>query len=210
MAMWTFRLLGFRVVVQSGFAILAGLFALLALQGGAGLVEAMMWPLVVFGSILVHELGHALTAQRLGLAVGDIELHMMGGEVTHARTQPARQLLISLAGPLAGLALGFAALALSRVVPDSSVLSVLVFVNIGWSIFNLLPVLPLDGGNALRAAIGLGTRESVALRITAGVGLLLASLGLAYALTAGRWWLTFLFGMFLWNNLQIFQQVRRL
>lgn len=207
--MWTFRLLGFQVVVQSGFAILAGLFALLALQGGAGLLEAMTWPVIVFGSILVHELGHAFTAQRLGLAVGNIELHMMGGEVSHARTRPGGQLLISLAGPIAGLALGSAALALSLVVPNSSVLSVLVFVNIGWSLFNLLPVLPLDGGNALRAAIGLGTRESVALRITAGIGFTLAALGLAYALTAGRWWLTFLFGMFLWNNLQILQHVRR-
>jgi len=207
--MWSFHLLGFRVVVQSGFAILAGLFALLALQGGAGLLQAMTWPIVVFGSILVHELGHAFTAQRMGLRVGDIQLHMMGGEVSHSRTEPARQLAISLAGPVAGLALGTAALALSLLLPNSSLLGVLVFVNIGWSFFNLLPVLPLDGGNALRAAIGLGARESVALRITAGIGLLLAGLGLAYALTAGRWWLTFLFGTFLWNNLQILQQVRK-
>lgn len=208
MPMWSFRLFGFRVVVQSGFAFLAGLFALLALQRGAGLVEAMMWPLVVFGSILVHELGHAFTAQRLGLRVGDIELHMLGGEVTHARTNPARQLLVSLAGPIAGLALGFAALGLSLVLPTNPILSVLVFVNIGWSLFNLLPVLPLDGGNALRAAIGLGTNEMGAIRITAGIGVVLAGLGLAYALSTTQWWLTFLFGMFLWNNLQILQQVR--
>jgi Zn-dependent protease len=209
MSMWAFRLFGFRVVVQSGFAFLAGLFALLALQRGAGLLEAMVWPVVVFGSILVHELGHALTAQRLGLRVGDIELHAMGGEVTHSRTVPSRQLLVSLAGPFAGLSLGLVALGLSWVVPGNAILPVLIFINIGWSVFNLLPVLPLDGGNALRAALGLGTSEVRALQITAGIGIVLAGLGLAYALAGSRWWLTFLFGMFLWNNLQILQQVRR-
>jgi Zn-dependent protease len=206
--MWTFRLLGFRVVVQTGFALLAGLFALLALQRGAGLLEALMWPLVVFASILVHELGHAFTAKGLGLRVGDIELHMLGGEVTHARTRPARQLLVSLAGPMAGLTLGIAAIGLSAVLPSNPILPVLVFVNVGWSLFNLLPVMPLDGGNALRAAIGLGTSEVNALRITAGIGIALAALGLAYALTNDEWWLLFLFGMFLWNNLQILQRVR--
>ena len=47
--------------------------------------------------------------------------------------------------------------------------------------------------------------ERRALRLTAGVGLAISALGLAYALTSGMMWITFLFGMFLWNNLQSFQ-----
>jgi Zn-dependent protease len=212
--MWTFPLFGFRVVVATSFLVVTGVFALIALQAGASLPEAMVWPIVVFGSILVHELGHAFVAQGFGLGVGEIHLHGLGGHVSHTRTGPARQLAISLAGPLAGILFGCLVLVFAWVgMPEDGApawltrtVDALLYVNIGWSLFNLLPVLPLDGGNALLAAsTAAGLTERRAVRLTAAVGFVLSTLGLGYALTAGLWWITFLFGMFLWNNLQNLQ-----
>jgi Zn-dependent protease len=212
--MWTFPLFGFRVVVASSFLVVVGVFGLIALQAGASPAEALVWPMVVFGSILVHELGHAFVAQGFGLGVGDIHLHGMGGHVTHTRTVPSRQLVISLAGPLAGILFGCLVLALAWfALPEHGTpgwldrtVDALLYVNIGWSLFNLLPVLPLDGGHALLAATtAAGVAERRAVRVTAAVGFAISTLGLGYALSVGAWWITFLFGMFLWTNLQNLQ-----
>ena len=153
-------------------------------------------------------------AQAFGLGVGNIELHGLGGQVSHTRTAPSRQLVISLAGPLAGFTFGCLVLLVSWVALPSHgtpgwlvrTVDALLYVNLGWSLFNLLPVLPLDGGNALLAAsTAVGLTEQRARRFTAAVGFAISTLGLGYALTAGLWWITFLFGMFLWNNLQNLQ-----
>ena len=123
-----------------------------------------IWVGVVFVSILVHELGHAFAARRYGL-VPSIRLHSLGGLTQWNRTRALsnrQSIWISFAGPLAGFALGglvHLAHPIFQVAPDwrlSVVYGDLLWVNIGWSLINLLPILPLDGGNIALALLARG------------------------------------------------------
>jgi Zn-dependent protease len=116
------------------------------------------WVVVVFISVLFHELGHALVGRRFGLSP-QITLYSMGGLTSWSEAKeisPAKNLAISLAGPAAGFLLGgicfVAGPALLSTAP-SELFTVayrdLIWVNIGWGVFNLLPILPLDGGHVL-------------------------------------------------------------
>lgn len=122
----------------------------------AELAQALLSGLIFFGSILVHELGHAFAGRRLGLAPQSILIHGFGGLCTYGRSPKAKEGLISAAaGPGAGLALGFLCLGLHAVLPDSvprpltQLLGDAIFFNLFWSVFNLLPMYPMDGGMAL-------------------------------------------------------------
>jgi stage IV sporulation protein FB len=172
----SFKLLDFRVDILPSFFVLLGIYALFEIAAGTPL-DAIQWGVVLLVSILLHELGHGVAARRFGLRVGAIQLHMMGGHVTHEPTKPSRQLAISLAGPGAGLLLGLGTLAVAQVVPptpfSASLVEDLVYVNIGWSLVNLLPLYPLDGGMGLQAALGVYWGERRAVRTTARVGVVL-------------------------------------
>jgi len=126
------------------------------------------WLVVVFISVLFHELGHALIGRRFGLSP-QITLYSMGGLTSWSEVieiSPAKHLAISLAGPTAGFLLGgicfVAGPTLLRAMP-SELFTVayrdLIWVNIGWGIFNLLPILPLDGGHVLVTLEGWLTRK---------------------------------------------------
>lgn len=130
------------------------------------------WIGVVFVSVLVHELGHAMVGRAFG-GSPEIRLEAFGG-VTFPRFRerpgPGRQFLLSVAGPLVGLVPGAAAYALLRYwPPDAGSISAwamaqFIWVSILWAVFNLLPILPLDGGNMLLALLeGVRRRPSVAL-----------------------------------------------
>lgn len=153
----TFDLFGFPVTVQNGMLILAGIYLLMGVQSRQPIPDVVVGIVVIFASILWHELGHAFAARRLKLGPIDITLHGFGGYTRHAASdRPWKNLVVSLAGPANGLAVGLLALpAYLRV--DSgllgSVLWQFVFVNVFWSLFNLLPMVPLDGGNALLSGL---------------------------------------------------------
>ena len=212
---WTFSLLGFRVRVVPFFWLLPVVFMLSELQAQAPLYDVLSWPLIIFVSIIVHELGHALVARRFGLRVGDIELHGLGGHVTHNRTTPSRQLAISLAGPFAGFGLAMAMLALASIpfIPADAhmvrgLLERFAVINVFWSVFNLLPMYPLDGGNALKSALDLMTDQRSSWRITAGIGVGLGALAAVLGFQWGEVFLAFIGGMAAWQNMQILQQIR--
>lgn len=124
----------------------------------AGLRAAIAWMAIVFVSILLHELGHALAARRFG-ARPSIKLHAFGGlTYTGVHLSRVRQVIISLAGPFMGFALGAIVFVASRklnVPADKKwLVDQLLWVNIGWGIINLVPVVPLDGGHVLAAVLG--------------------------------------------------------
>ncbi|MCU1678588.1 MAG: Zn-dependent protease-like protein [Frankiales bacterium] len=109
-------------------------------------------------SVLLHELGHAVTAQALGMRVRRITLYLLGGvsEIEGEATTPANEYLVALAGPLVSVLLAAAGGLGSALAPEGILLDVLVFVtvmNVLLAVFNLLPGLPLDGGRVLRAIV---------------------------------------------------------
>ena len=206
-----FRLMGFPVAVQAPFFVLLVFYALFALQRNEPLYAMVVWSVVVFVSILVHELGHAWMARTFRVPVHGIFLHGFGGHVTHGGTRSAGQALaISLAGPFAGLALGLGTLAVSGFLPHHPIVDTLVgdllWVNIGWSLVNLLPMMPLDGGNALVSALSLRVTRYKALRWGSMVGVGVAVLFAAYGFRAGSMFLMMMGGYAAWVNWNTLQE----
>jgi Zn-dependent protease len=119
----------------------------------------MLWMLIVFVSVLVHELGHALVARAFGYRPS-IQLVGLGG-LTHPNANETvpwhRDVLVTLAGPLSGLALGLTAGAIGLAVtsdgPLRFLLSALFAANLFWTVLNLLPVSALDGGRIASAVM---------------------------------------------------------
>ncbi|MBB4962119.1 site-2 protease family protein [Micromonospora polyrhachis] len=119
----------------------------------------------LLGSVLLHELGHALTARHYGIGVRGITLELLGGytEMDRDAPSPRVDLLVSLAGPAVSAVLGVAAVAATLALPDGTLVNQLAFQlavsNVIVAVFNILPGLPLDGGRALRAAVWAVSRD---------------------------------------------------
>jgi Zn-dependent protease len=195
-----FRLFGVDVQVQMFFWLMAAFFAYPDLMAGR-YGNVAVWVAVVFVSILVHELGHALAVKRHRIEP-EIALHGMGGTTSW---QPGSSLsrvdhiVISLAGPFAGFALGGLVYALVHFAPElvrrlpalgQHAVAMLLYVNIYWGMVNLIPVLPFDGGHVLEHA--LGPKRG---RLTAAIS---GVVGLGVAILAGlngMIWMAMLFGM---------------
>ena len=207
----SFRLGKIPVHVRPMFFILA---AFLGMSGDPRML--VPWLLVVFVSVMLHELGHATTGLAFGLEPS-IDLHGMGGTTSWAtpkKLSVVQRIAISLAGPFAGFIVGAIVfgLGLAGVFPDtqlwSSIVAMVLWVNVGWGVFNLLPVLPLDGGNVmlqvLHAFTG-GRGERAAHIVSIGV----AAMGIAagYLLQLG-WWGAMLALMFIGTNYQSLQTLK--
>lgn len=193
------KILGFPLTIEFTAWIMVG-FVVLSQAGGGpqAFLGGLWWAAALFGSILVHELGHALMARRLGLGPCGIVLHGFGGLTLHAPLRNPRQgLLVSFAGPGAGLLLGVVSLVAlvggAFGGTTGSVLSDLAWINLFWSLFNLLPMRPLDGGNLLQhllAAVGVAPARVE--RTVQVLSLVLAALTLVGAIYMRRWFLIYL------------------
>lgn len=155
-----FDLAGFPLYVEPTILLLAGFYVLTGGLAGPQIVSSLGFVLAMVLSITWHELGHAFAARRLGSSGISIVLYGAGGLTYHsALATRKRSLMVSAAGPAAGLALGLPLLGvwwLTRAALPTmaaGLLYDLVFINIVWSLFNLLPMLPLDGGHILRDAL---------------------------------------------------------
>ncbi|WP_420884023.1 M50 family metallopeptidase [Micromonospora sp. CPCC 205547] len=119
----------------------------------------------LLGSVLLHELGHALTARHFGIGVRGITLELLGGytELDRDAPTPRVELLVSLAGPAVSAVLGALAVAATLALPPHTLAHQLALQvalsNVIVALFNALPGLPLDGGRALRAAVWAATRD---------------------------------------------------
>jgi stage IV sporulation protein FB len=161
----TFRLFGLPVRFSLYF-VLIGVLIRPAAAGSTALTLA--WLLVMFVGVLLHELGHALTARAFGQQPG-ILLHGLGGLtywMPRGEMGAGRRLLIAAAGPTVGMILGLfcwvaRALMEARGTLLDHVLDFAVWVNLGWGMFNLLPLLPMDGGQVLASFLEiLGIRKA--------------------------------------------------
>ncbi len=131
----------------------------------AGYVVGFGFVVSLAVSVLLHELGHALTCRRYGIGVRAITLEMLGGhtEMDREAPRPSAEAAVALAGPAVSGMLGVLGVGLVMVTPSTLLVSELVFQfavsNVIVAIFNALPGLPLDGGRALRALIWAATRD---------------------------------------------------
>lgn len=195
--MLTFRLAGIPVGIGPSFWLVAGLVGWSWTAGAPNRPALILvWVAIVFVSVLVHELGHALVARGFGAEVA-IRFTAFGGltswRVPGAELSPGRRAAVAGAGSAVGVVLGLALLAVRAqgVVPETPltrfVVDSLIWVNLGWGLLNWLPFRPLDGGHLLSSLL-----EAVAPRaggrIADAIFLLTALAGLAVAI-----WLQLIF-----------------
>jgi len=164
-----FRVFGIQLAVHGSFLLLLAYAGVAGWQDGGGWSGAFASVLLVslfFVCVILHELGHALTARRFGVRVPRILLLPIGGiaEFDRIPRQPAQELLITAAGPAVNFLLA-GCLGLAAGLPPGWPLSaefqdtvrgfaqLLMTWNLGMGLFNLLPIFPMDGGRILRALL---------------------------------------------------------
>ena len=213
--MLRFRLSGIPFEVAPYFWFMSAILGGNVAHGPNGGLLLVVWVACVFVSIIVHEMGHALTARRFG-AEPSVRMYAFGGVtmMPGARFTRGQDLLVVLGGPAAGLALYMvvrgAIYFVATSAPDAvefldsgttggivatQALSFLSFINWVWTLFNLLPILPLDGGLILRNLLGYG-RENVA-RI---IGMVCAAGCAVWMLLIGASYNAFFFGFLAFQN----------
>ena len=199
-----FRVFGIQLALHASFVLFLAYEGWEGWREGGweGLAASMVLIVLFFACVVMHELGHSLTARRFGVKVPRILLMPIGGmaEFDHIPQQPRAEFLITAAGPLVNfviVALLYAIFgvpkgwpSLNTEYPDNWVglAQILLSWNATMGLFNLLPVFPMDGGRIFRA--GLATRMSY-LKATYWASLV----GKVLALTGG------LVAAFYFNNL---------
>ena len=186
---------GVDVLVRSSWLLVAALIAVLLAPrveevqpglGGWKYVAGLAFAVLLYLSVLLHEMSHALMAKRYGLPVRSITLHFLGGvtEIEGEPDTPRREFGVSVVGPLTSVAVGLAFLALWFVTPEGLLrmaVEGLAGANLIVGVLNLVPGLPLDGGRVLRAAVWKVTGSAYRGTIVAGWG------GRVVALLALAW-----------------------
>ncbi len=151
--MTIFTARGIPVRLHGSFLLLAALLVggRLLGSGPAAAASLILLGLGLFGSVLLHELGHALAARRFGIRTRSITLYPFGGIAALAGEPrgPAAELLIALAGPAVNF--GLAALSLPLAAAGFPGAGSFAALNLAMGIFNLAPAFPMDGGRVLRA-----------------------------------------------------------
>jgi Zn-dependent protease len=216
-----FKIGGIPVTMDFTFILLAFLWSQNYWTAGSTQMMSAGFVLVIglFLSILLHELGHAMTGKWFGVGTRVIELNGFGG-VCHFEKSLPRSLLaptvVYLAGPFANLLLwqGCKALAFSPLMAGHQlpvmILSTLAFANLMLLVFNLLPAFPLDGGRVLEAWLARLLPKAWApvwsVRIVAGLGLLVVAWLVYLAMPRNFFMLLMAFSLFL-INYQAWQSV---
>lgn len=192
-------LLGIRIGVDPSWFFI---FVLVTYSVGVGFAEqhpswspiavwiaAFSGSLLFFVSILLHELGHSVTAISLGLSVRSITLFLFGGvaELGGEAKRPRDEFLIAIAGPfvsaLLAMLCGVIWLAMAEEQPMRVVCAWLAIVNTGVAVFNMLPGFPLDGGRVLRSFLWMATGSlERATQWSGRVGVILGNLIMALGL----------------------------
>ncbi|MCY7402845.1 MAG: site-2 protease family protein [Nocardioides sp.] len=216
---------GIDVLVTSSWFIIAALIAVAyaprieEVEPGLGAwkyVAGLVFAVILYLSVLLHEASHAVVAQRLGYGVTSITLHFLGGmtEIDGASRKPRHEFWIAVVGPLTSIAVGLVALGASFVTPPGLVhaaIQGLAAANIIIGILNLVPGLPLDGGRVLKALVWGASGNQHRGTIVAGWGGRLTALALLAwpvvqePLTGSEPTITdlvlvFILGLFLWTG----------
>jgi Zn-dependent protease len=226
-----FRLFGTPVRVHPLFWLFSAILGWNALDDPDGFVHLLIWIIVSFLSILLHEFGHVWMGAALGSRDSYIVLYSFGGLAVGSRDVPHRwqRIAVSLAGPGIQIALfailwfGQDSLTLEQLrrIPPRLIffLDQLLYINLVWPLFNLLPVWPLDGGMVTRD-VCTGVSPHGGLRFSLGLSIGVAGFIAVYALLSRAkgmvvipflptsTWSAILFGMLALQSWQLLQQAR--
>ena len=194
---------GIRVELHVTFLIFIGWIALasgLSTRSPIEVITDVVGILLVFGCVLLHELGHALAARRYGITTRDIVLLPIGGiaRLTRMPDKPSEELVVALAGPAvnvviaAGLWLLGARVQNVGALRDVTLVDLLLSVNVMMVLFNMIPAFPMDGGRVLRALLAFRMPYRRATQIASGVGQAFALLFGVYGLFSSHFMLVFI------------------
>ena len=200
------RVAGIDLKVHWTFFLLLAFFAFAGYQGGGGLANALVTALVIvalFVCVVLHEYGHSLVAQRLGIEIEDITVLPIGG-VARLKSLPERpidEVKIAVAGPLVNvvlapiffavaLLLGAGPLDIANIVEGGNslgqIFAYLGFINVSLVVFNLIPAFPLDGGRVLRGLLATRLGAVRATDISAAIGQFFAAAFFLVGLLGGN------------------------
>jgi Zn-dependent protease/predicted transcriptional regulator len=181
---WSFRifkLAGIDIEMHVGFPIMVAWFALSQANSRDALLTVAEL-LLMFGCVLLHELGHALAARRFGIATRKIVLLPFGGvaQLERMPEKPSQELVVALAGPGVNviIATGLWIFLLIRGITFEQMLArvelglpeFLLAGNVAMLVFNLVPAFPMDGGRVLRSLLAMRLPYARATRIAAQIG----------------------------------------
>jgi Zn-dependent protease len=163
------RFFGVPILLTPSFFVIAALITVTlgpfvernvpSVTGAAAYAVALVFVLLLYGSVLVHELSHSVVARAFGLPIRRIVIQFLGGvsEISREPETAGREYLVAIAGPLTSIFLAGVGAVFWRTLPDGTIGQ---FVAFEFAIsngivagFNLLPGLPLDGGRVLRAGL---------------------------------------------------------
>jgi Zn-dependent protease/CBS domain-containing protein len=200
------RAAGIDLKVHWTFFLLLAFFAFAGYQGSGSLTNALITALVIvalFVCVVLHEYGHSLVAQRLGIEILDITLLPIGG-VARLKSLPERpwdEVKIAIAGPLVNVVLApiFFAIALllgagpldtANILQGGNslgqIFAYLGLINVSLVVFNLIPAFPLDGGRVLRGLLATRLGAVRATDISAAIGQFLAAAFFLIGLLGGN------------------------
>jgi Zn-dependent protease/predicted transcriptional regulator len=203
---WSLRvgsILGIPLRVHLTFVLLLIFIALSpgGRRGAIGGPYGVLWVLLVFGCVVLHELSHSITARHYGIRVRSITLLPIGGvsqmgsmpesprqEFAIAVAGPALSFILALAFRVLGLLVGVSPVSLAGPIGSGHILVDLFRINLVLGLFNLAPAFPLDGGRALKAVLSMTMEPLRATRLAVTIGQVLA--GLLFILgVLFNWWL---------------------
>jgi Zn-dependent protease/CBS domain-containing protein len=164
------RIAGIDISIHISWLVIFGLVTWSLAQGlfpaaVPGLGTSTYWivgaisALLLFVSVLIHELAHSLVARSRGLEARAITLFIFGGVSTLGgeAKKPSTEFLVAVVGPLSSFAIAFIVFLVAQVLPldplASAVMGYLVFINVALGFFNLIPGFPLDGGRVFRSIV---------------------------------------------------------
>jgi Zn-dependent protease/predicted transcriptional regulator len=186
------RLWGIDIFMHVTFLLIVGWLAVnywFELHNWSAVFNGVLFILILFLCVVMHEYGHALTARRYGIKTRDITLYPIGGVARLERIpeKPIEELWVALAGPAVNLVIAFVLFVILFLthspitlhdlnIASGSFLTRLLTINLVLVGFNLLPAFPMDGGRVLRAILAMNMDHTKATQIAANVGQAMAFL----------------------------------
>jgi Zn-dependent protease/predicted transcriptional regulator len=194
------RIAGIDIFLHWTFALLLVYILFVNYRaGGSALLWSFLFIMTVFFIIVLHELGHALTAKRFNINTKGITLLPIGGvaQLERMPDKPKEELWVALAGPLVNVVLAAMLffliprpgsqeemMAMMNTVNAQSFIFQLFYVNVALALFNMIPAFPMDGGRVLRAILAMRmdhmTATLIAARIGQGLAVAFMILGIFY------------------------------